>query len=378
MILEDGTILRATSFGAEGTTGGELVFNTVLSGYQEVITDPSYHGQVVVMTNPLIGNYGINSDDEESPSPQSAGLVVREASRIVSNYRSEESLNDYLKRHGIIALEGVDTRFLTRRIREHGAMKVFMASTALSDEDMRAGLAAVPDLVGEDYATKVTCDTSTHWTEGWHPDFRLAAPNEVTPRRRIVTFDFGAKANIHRSLYDVGFDVVVVPAATTAEEVLALEPDGVFLSNGPGDPRPLEGPVEMIRSLLGRLPIFGICLGHQLLALAKGAEVMKLKFGHHGGNHPVQNLETKAVEITSQNHGFAVTPESIEKVGGRVTHVNLNDQTVEGMEFKEDRAFSVQYHPEASPGPHDSLYLFEQFRELVEQSSASQTECEMG
>ncbi len=366
MILEDGTILRATSFGADGEAQGEIVFNTVLTGYQEVLTDPSYHGQVVVMTYPLIGNYGINSEDNESIGPQSAGLLVREASRIVSNHRADESLPDYLKRHGIVALEGVDTRLITRRIRSHGAMKVYMTTETLSDDELRARLAAVPALVGKDYASEVTCKEPHPWTEGWHEEFREAAPKSVTPRRRVVTFDFGAKENIHRSLHEAGFDVVVVPAATSADEVRALQPDGVFLSNGPGDPRPLTGIIETIRSLLGDYPIFGICLGHQLLSLAKGAEVVKLKFGHHGGNHPVQNLDTMVVEITSQNHGFAVTPESIEAVGGRVTHVNLNDQTVEGLEFADLNAFSVQYHPEASPGPHDSIYLFERFRGLVE------------
>lgn len=371
MILEDGTVLRATSFGAEGETGGEIVFNTVLSGYQEVITDPSYHGQVVVMTNPLIGNYGVNEEDEESDGPQCSGLVVREASRITSNHRSTESLPDYLKRHGVVALEGVDTRFLTQRIREHGAMKVFMTTATLSDDQLREKISEIEDLVGVDYASAVTCDEKSDWTEGWHKGFRPSPPNTPSVRRKIVTFDFGAKENIHRSLHDVGFDVVVVPASATADEVMQLSPDGVFLSNGPGDPRPLTGAIETIKSLLGRLPIFGICLGHQLLSLARGAEVIKLKFGHHGGNHPVQNLDTRAVEITSQNHGFAVTPESIERAGGRVTHINLNDQTVEGVEFAELKAFSVQYHPEASPGPHDSLYLFERFRVLVEESSES-------
>lgn len=378
MILEDGTILRGTSFGADGEAQGEIVFNTVLTGYQEVLTDPSYHGQVVVMTYPLIGNYGINSDDGESPKPQSAGLIVREASRIVSNHRATESLPDYLKRHGIVALEGVDTRFITRRIRNQGAMKVFMTTETLSDDEMRARLQDVPDLVGEDYVSQVTCSESKEWSEGWHEEFRGAAPQETTPRRRVVTFDFGAKENIHRSLYEVGFDVVVVPASTTADEVRALEPDGIFLSNGPGDPRPLTGVIETIKSLMGELPIFGICLGHQLLSLANGAEVVKLKFGHHGGNHPVQNLDTMAVEITSQNHGFAVTPESIEAVGGRVTHINLNDQTVEGLEFTDLNAFSVQYHPEASPGPHDSIYLFERFRGMVEDAAGERAETTAG
>lgn len=368
IILEDGTIWRATSFGAPGETGGELVFNTALSGYQEVLTDPSYRGQVVIMTYPMIGNYGTNAPDEESPKPQAAGFLVRECSRIASNFRATETLRNYLVRHGIVALEGVDTRALTARIRTKGAMKVFMSTEPLSDEELRKKLAKVDDLVGHDYVLEVTRGRTFAWGEGYGREIAPRLENfskDKAHRPHVVAFDYGAKANIFRSLREVGFDVTVVPANATAAQVLELKPDGVFLSNGPGDPRVLTYAVDAVKGLLGRVPIFGICLGHQLLGAAIDAEIVKLKFGHHGGNHPVQNLDTGRVEITSQNHGFAVTPESIRARGGRVTHISLNDRTVEGMELADRGAFSVQYHPEAAPGPHDSLYLFEKFARAV-------------
>lgn len=369
IILGDGSIWRATSFGAEGEAGGELVFNTALTGYQEVLTDPSYHGQVVVMTAPQIGNYGVNELDEESDGPQVAGFVVREASRIVSNCRATNDLRSYLRQHGVVALEGLDTRALTRRIRERGAMRVFMTTEPLSDAELNDRLAGVPELVGRDYVSAVTRKKPAHWTDGfapgWHPTGFRCDHSDASRRPRIVAFDFGAKRNIMRCLRESGFDVHVVPASTNATKVLGMSPDGIFLSNGPGDPRALTDIVENVRQLIGRLPMFGICLGHQIMALAMGAEIVKLKFGHHGSNHPVLDVDSGRVEITAQNHGFAVTSESLEAVGARVTHVNLNDQTVAGFELPGRRAFAVQFHPEAAPGPHDSLHLFARFRALV-------------
>lgn len=364
LILEDGSIWHGTSFGASGETAGELVFNTAMTGYQEVLTDPSYTGQVVLMTAPLIGNYGICGDDGESPRPTVEGFVVREASRIASNHRANTNIRDYLLQHGIVAIEGVDTRALTLRVREHGAMRVFMTTESLSDDELRARLAEVPDLVGADMVRRVSPQARSKWSRGYTERWRPAM-RQPEKKLRVVAFDFGAKETIYRSLREVGCEVVIVPSRTTADEVLALEPDGVFLSNGPGDPRPLGSETESISQLVGRVPVFGICLGHQLLAQAVGAEIVKLKFGHHGCNHPVRDLETGKVEITSQNHGFAVTRESLEALGARVTHVNLNDDTVEGFELPDRRAFSVQYHPEAAPGPHDSLYLFERFCDLM-------------
>ena len=368
LILADGTIYRGASFGAPGETGGELVFNTALSGYQEVLTDPSYHGQVVCMTSPLIGNYGVTSEDAESDSLHLAGFVVREASRVTSNWRAQESLREYLGRHGIVALEGVDTRAVTRRVREHGSMRCFMTTEPLSDDELRVRLDDVDELVGKDSVSVVTRREVMSWTDGRDPSFVVEEPkieNAAAARPKVVAFDFGAKHNIFRSLVDVGFDVDVVPAGTSARDVLARSPDAVFLSNGPGDPRVLEGPTRTIAELLGKIPIFGICLGHQILAQAIGAQTVKLEFGHHGINHPVLDLETGRVEITSQNHCYAVTRESLEAAGARVTHVSLNDDTIEGFALPDRQAFSVQYHPEAAPGPHDSFYLFERFRKLV-------------
>ena len=373
IILEDGSIYTGTPCGAEGEAMGELVFNTALSGYQEVLTDPSYTGQIVTMTCPLIGNYGVTPEDEESDGPRAFGFLVRECATVSSNYRSHEDLRSYLKRHGVVALEGVDTRALTLKVREKGAMRCYITTSSLSDEELQAKLQEVPDLVGQDMVQGVTAKETSTFTEGYPEGFApdLCAPDKVT--RRVVAFDFGAKKTIFRSLRAVGCEVIVVPASTTAEEVLAHRPDGVFLSNGPGDPRPLEGITATVRALLGKVPIFGICLGHQILAQAIGATVTKLKFGHHGSNHPVMDLDTRKVEITAQNHGFAVDGDSLAALGARVTHVNLNDQTVEGFEVKEQRAFSVQYHPEASPGPHDSLYLFQRFAALMAQTERSQS-----
>lgn len=368
LILEDGSIWRATSFGADGETGGELVFNTAMTGYQEVLTDPSYRGQVVLMTYPLIGNYGVNVADEESAKPELAGFIVREASKLASNYRATETLRAYLTRRKIVALEGVDTRALVLRVREKGSMRCFMTTEPLADAELKKKIALVPDISNHDFVLDVTRAAPLRWKEGYGaeiaPKFERRGAR-TGKRPHVVAYDFGAKSNIFRSLTEVGFDVTVVPAATTAEAALDLKPDGIFLSNGPGDPRLSGYAVEATKKLLGRVPLFGICLGHQILGQAIGAEIVKLKFGHHGANHPVKNLKTGRVEITSQNHNYAVTDASLKRLGVTVTHVNLNDQTVEGMELPEKRAFSVQYHPEAAPGPHDSLYLFEDFYRLV-------------
>ena len=364
LILEDGSIWQATPFGADGEAGGELVFNTAMSGYQEVLTDPSYTGQVVLMTSVEIGNYGVNDQDGESPAPRVSGFVVREASTMSSNWRATEDLRNYLRRHGIVALEGVDTRALTLRLRDRGAMKVFITSEPLTDDELRRRLAEVPDLEGQDFVAGVTCAEAHPFERDFDPGFESSLRAEGEPLR-VVAFDLGAKDTIYRSRRAVGCEVEVVPAGTTAAEVLAREPDGVFLSNGPGDPRPLESITATVAALLGRVPIFGICLGHQILAQAVGAETVKMKFGHHGSNHPVKDLATGRVEITSQNHGFAVTEDSLRARGGKVTHLNLNDGSIEGFSLPDRRAFSVQYHPEAAPGPHDSRYLFERFRDLM-------------
>ncbi|MFT7618540.1 MAG: carbamoyl-phosphate synthase small subunit [Planctomycetota bacterium] len=371
IILEDGSIWHATSCGAQGEASGELVFNTALSGYQEVLTDPSYTGQVVVMTYPLIGNYGVNSEDSESDAASVSGFIVRECTEITSNYRSEESLRDYFQRQNVVALEGVDTRALTLRVREHGAMRCFLTSETLSDDELRQKLQDVPDLVGHDMVAGVTCAEAQEFNLGYPRGFEPPMPEGDSTPRRVVAFDFGAKTTIFRSLKSIGCEVIVVPASTSAEAVLAYKPDGVFLSNGPGDPRPLTGIVETVKGLLGKVPIFGICLGHQILALAVGATINKMKFGHHGSNHPVKDLDTGKVEVTAQNHGFETCADSLIKAGARVTHINLNDQTVEGFELAKLKAFSVQYHPEASPGPHDSLYLFRRFHALMASAERS-------
>lgn len=365
LILEDGTIWRGTPVGAEGETGGEVVFNTAMCGYQEILTDPSYAGQVVCMTYPEIGNYGVTAEDEESAAPQVSGFIMRQLAPRHSNWRAESSLGDYLKKHGIVAFEGVDTRALTRRIRLKGAMKIFMTTEPLSDEALRAKLEAVPGLEERDLVAGVTRAEGGPWDESFESRFHADIAPSGDQRFRVVALDFGAKEAILRSLVAVGCDVQVLPASASAEEILAQSPDGLFLSNGPGDPRILEGVVATVRTLLGKLPIFGICLGHQILALAAGADIVKMKFGHHGSNHPVKWLDSGRVEISAQNHGFAATRESVEAAGGRVTHVNLNDDSVAGLELSEQRAFSVQYHPEASPGPHDAVYLFRRFAELM-------------
>ncbi len=348
LALEDGRFFEGTSFGARGERFGEVVFNTSMTGYQEILTDPSYKGQIVTMTYPLIGNYGVNEDDFESMKPHVEGFVVRECCRYPSNWRCLKSLPDFLAENDVLGIEGVDTRALTKHIREAGAMRAVLSTGDHDVESLVAKAKASPGLVGRDLVKEVTCSE----------EYRVAARGE--PRFRVVAFDFGIKRNILNNLSDRGCDVIVVPAQTTAAEVLAHQPDGVFLSNGPGDPEGVPNVVETIRQLITQIPTFGICLGHQMLGLAFGAKTHKLKFGHHGGNQPIKNLETGKVEIAAENHGFAVVFETIPD-DVKVTHSNLNDQTVEGMRHLKLPIFSVQYHPEASPGPHDARYLFERF-----------------
>jgi len=367
LALEDGTVYRGEAFGAEGERTGEIVFNTSMTGYQEILTDPSYAGQIVVMTYPHIGNYGVNSADIESRRPFVEGFVVREYSRTFSNWRAEASLEDYLKHYGIVGIAEIDTRALVRHIRERGAMRACLSTKTLDAEEAVRRARAAPSMLGLDLASRVTCEHPYVWNE-WAAQVDPANDSRVASATRfhVVAYDFGIKFNILRQLAARDCRVTVVPAHTSAEEVLALRPDGVFLSNGPGDPEPLTGVVANIRRLIGRLPIFGICLGHQLLGLAFGGRTYKLKFGHRGGNQPVKNLRTGRVEITAHNHGFAVAAETLPPEI-EPTHINLNDGTLEGMRHRELPIFSVQYHPEASPGPHDALSLFDEFIRMMEQ-----------
>jgi carbamoyl-phosphate synthase small subunit len=377
LALEDGRIFEGESFGATGTRVGEVCFNTSMTGYQEVLTDPSYRGQIVAMTYPLIGNYGTNALDQESREPHVRGFVIEELSEVPSNWRSEASLEEYLQRWEIPGIQGIDTRALTRHLRERGAMKACLAGETLSEKEAVAQAIAGQGVIGMDYVREVT----TAAPYQWDPDDRLSTDWSVASgnadeviqqalppaRYRVVAYDYGIKENILRRLRQNGFGVTVVPAATTADEVLALDPDGIFLSNGPGDPSALDYAHEALRGLLGKKPIFGICLGHQVLGFAVGGKTFKLKFGHRGGNQPVKDLRTGKVAITSQNHGFAVDADSLPPEM-EVTHINLNDGTVEGMRHRELPVFSVQYHPEAAPGPHDAGYFFSQFAELIEGS----------
>ena len=367
LALEDGTVFTGEAFGATGEVDGEVVFNTSMTGYQEILTDPSYRGQIVTMTYPEIGNYGINAEDVESSKPHLAGFIVRENSRIASNFRCDGKLDEYLAKHGIVGLAGIDTRALVRRIRTLGAMKGVLSTTDLDDTSLVAKAKASPGLVGRDLVREVLPEQARVWSEGLTKWARIAddmsAPS-YSEEFHVVAMDFGMKWNIARHLQEAGCRVTVVPGTASADEILAQNPDGVFLSNGPGDPEPLDYAISTIRNLLGKRPVFGICLGHQLFALASGAKTFKLKFGHRGANQPVQNLDSTRVEITAQNHGFAVEEETLPS-HLEITHRNLNDNTIAGLRHREVPAFSVQYHPEASSGPHDSEYLFHQFRELM-------------
>ena len=347
LALEDGTLFEGAAFGANGEAAGEVVFNTSMTGYQEILTDPSYKGQIVTMTYPLIGNYGINSDDSESEKPHLSGFVVREKSRIYSNWRAQMSLDEYLKKNKVIGIEGIDTRALTLHIRSAGAMKGILSTKDPDPKSLVEKAKSSPGLVGIDLVKEVTCSKSYVWNkEG---------------RFKVVLIDCGAKHNIMRELAARDCQVTVVPADTSSKKILSLSPDGVMLSNGPGDPAAVTYVIQTVKELLGQVPIFGICLGHQMLGLALGGKTFKLKFGHRGANHPVMDLRTRKVEITCQNHGFCVDLESLDKKDVELTHLNLNDQTSEGLRHKKYPAFSVQYHPEASAGPHDSKYLFDEF-----------------
>jgi len=364
LLLEDGTLFEGKAFGAKGIKCGEVVFNTAMTGYQEILTDPSYHEQIITMTYPLIGNYGTNNCDTESRKVFARGFIVKENCDYPSNWQSSGSLNDYLAKNKVVGLEGIDTRELVKHIRTKGAMRGIISSTQFNVSDLKAKLEKYPGLVGRDIVTKVSSKKPYHWDKGVY-DVLEQTQSLPEAKYKVVAYDFGIKHNILRLLRTHGCDVSVVPAQTTVEDVLNMKPDGVFLSNGPGDPEPVQYAVDNIKKLLGKLPIFGICLGHQLLALAMGAKSYKLKFGHRGANHPVQNLTTKKIEITSQNHGFCIDIDSFGGDNVEITHINLNDQTLEGFKCKNLPAFSVQYHPEASPGPHDSNYLFEYFIELM-------------
>ena len=369
LALADGTVFSGQAFGASGEVFGEVVFNTSMTGYQEILTDPSYNGQIVTMTYPLIGNYGVNSEDVESKGLSLSGFVVRELCREPSNYRSQKSLDEYLREHNVIGIEGIDTRALVRRIRREGAMTGVLSTIDLDDASLVHKAQTAPGLVGRDLVREVMPEKA----EPWQPALHEMVEHPSTPRTwegsdsrqpHVVAVDYGMKWNIPRHLRAMGCKVTVVPGTATADEILKLQPDGVFLSNGPGDPRPLEYAVQTIRDLLGKKPIFGICLGHQLLGLALGGEIYKLKFGHRGANQPVLDRDTGEVEITSQNHGFAIDAQTLP-ADVEVTHINLNDNTVEGLRDARRHAFSVQYHPEASAGPHDSHYLFGRFREML-------------
>ena len=366
LALADGKVFEGNHFGAEGEVDAEIIFNTSMSGYQEIITDPSYCGQMVMMTYPLIGNYGINPQDFESKRPHLSGLIIKELSGLSSNWRSRESLEDFLKKFGVIGIQGIDTRALTRRIRIKGSQQAVLTTIPQDHKELIHKAQKSRGLVGRDLVKEVTCQKPYDWEEGeWKI---LDSQNYLRPRVDkkyfVVAYDLGIKRNILRMLVEAGCRMRVVPASTPPDEVLALKPDGVFLSNGPGDPEGVKYAIQNVKFLLGKIPIFGICLGHQILSLALNGKTFKLPFGHHGGNQPVMDTPTGKVEITSQNHGFAVSQEYVDP-SINVTSINLNDQTIEGITHKEWPVFSVQYHPEASPGPHDSIHLFQRFTQLM-------------
>ncbi|HEV3420816.1 MAG TPA: glutamine-hydrolyzing carbamoyl-phosphate synthase small subunit [Candidatus Acidoferrum sp.] len=375
LALEDGRVFNGRAAGAITRRGGEVVFNTSLTGYQEVFTDPSYAGQIVCLTYPHIGNVGANLDDEESTRPYIESLIVREFSQVASSWRSAESAQLYLNRHKIPVIWDMDTRALVRHIRKMGALRGIVATDGTPADQLIFEAKQLPLMAGQELAGRVSCAKAYDWQKGsidlatspWAEQMGESGASPDTKKFKVVAYDYGIKLNILRLLVDHHCDVTVVPANTSAEDVLSLRPNGVFLSNGPGDPEPITYAVENIRNLAGRVPVFGICLGHQLCGLALGGKTFKLKFGHHGSNHPVKNLLTSQVEITAQNHGFCVDPESLPSSDVEITHVNLNDHTNEGMRHKNLPLFSVQYHPEASPGPHDSHYLFTQFTDLMKE-----------
>jgi len=387
LALADGTLFEGRALGYEGETVGEVVFNTAMTGYQEVLSDPSYKGQIITMTCPHIGNYGVTPEDIESRRLWAEGFVVVEASRLASNWRSQQTIHEYLSQAKVVAIEGLDTRALTRHLREYGSQQGTITHLDLDHTRAVQKAKQAPSIIGRDLAAEVTCQRSYQWETGsgdWAPD--SPAIERKAMRRRswqVVAYDFGVKQNILRRLVDVGCQVTVVPASTSAAEVAALKPDGIFLSNGPGDPEGVPYAIEAVRTLIGRYPIFGICLGHQILGLAFGLNAYKLKFGHHGANHPVIDLRTREVEITSQNHNFAVkipksfgemptSPPVVETEYGKlsITHLSLNDHSIEGMVCLDHPVLSVQYHPEAAPGPHDSAYLFDEFIRLMEKHHA--------
>jgi carbamoyl-phosphate synthase small subunit len=370
LALEDGTVFEGKSFGAQKDRLGEVVFNTAITGYQEIFTDPSYAGQIVVLTNPEIGNYGANQADQEAARPYIEGLVVREFSSIASNWRSEENAEHFLSENGVPVAAEIDTRALVRHLRTRGVMRGILAVNGGDSKELVDRARQAPSMAGLDLATRV----STPASYSWDKPVCACSPSEqvkgaADPWCHVVAYDYGIKRNILRRLVQVGARVTVVPALTPSEDVLALKPDGVFLSNGPGDPEPLQYQAQQVRNLIGKKPIFGICLGHQILGLALGGKTYKLKFGHRGANHPVLNQVTQKVEITSHNHGFAVDPDSLNQNEVDLTHVNLNDQTLEGFRHRNEPVFCVQYHPEAAPGPHDSHYLFDDFMTLIKETS---------
>lgn len=379
LALADGRYYEGVSFGAEGEAVGEVVFNTSMTGYQEILTDPSYEGQLVAMTYPQIGNVGVNPEDVESRRPFMKGFIVKEYTFQPSNWRSTEPLHEYMRRHGIVGIEGIDTRSLVRHLRDQGSQEAVISTLESTPDALVAKAKASPGIVGVDLVRNVTCANPYDWNEGMWELGEGYKKRRVVPKRKgkktgsfrapaffVVAYDYGIKFNILRNLAESGCQVRVVPAAMPGEDVLAMNPDGIFLSNGPGDPDAVPYAKENVQKLIGKKPIFGICLGHQIMGLALGGKTYKLKFGHHGGNQPVMDLKTRKVEITAQNHGFAVDAESL-KGAAEVTHLNLNDNTVEGLAHRELPIFSVQYHPESSPGPHDANYLFRRFVELMAQ-----------
>jgi carbamoyl-phosphate synthase small subunit len=366
LALEDGTVFEGWSFGAPAERTGEVVFNTAITGYQEIFTDPSYSGQIVVLTNPQIGNYGANQSDNEAARPYIEGLVVREFSPLASNWRSDETAQEFLTTNGVPVIAGIDTRALVRHLRSRGVMRGVLSATSTDAAALVDRARSSPSMTGLDLATRVSTPESYQWIKPAEPCSPSDLESDPAAQRfHVVAYDFGIKRNILRRLVSAGCRVTVVPAATSAEDTLALKPDGVFLSNGPGDPEPLTHPAAQVRKLIGHVPIFGICLGHQILGLALGAKTYKLKFGHRGANHPVLNKITGKVEITSHNHGFAVDPDSLNLNEVEITHSNLNDETLEGFRHRNHPVFCVQYHPEAAPGPHDSRYLFDDFVTLM-------------